>query len=80
MYVYMIGRRGTGCVWRLEDNFVESVVSFNIYMGSEIELRLPDLCSKCLYLLSHLAGPLRSFQVGFGFGKSKGYLRRWNCS
>jgi hypothetical protein len=32
--------------------------------------------AKCLYLLSYLAGPQRSFQVGLGFGKSKGYLRR----
>lgn len=44
----MIGGRGTGCVWRSEVNFVESVLSFNVYVGSGIGLRLLGLLSKCL--------------------------------
>lgn len=56
----MIGGRGAGCAWRSEDTFVESILSFNLYVGSGIYLRLPGLQSKCcLYLLSRLAGPLR---------------------
>lgn len=32
--------------WRSEDNFVKSVLSFYLYMGSGLELRLLDLFTK----------------------------------
>lgn len=44
----MIGGRGTGCVCRSEDNLVQSVLSFNIYVSSGVELKTPGLHSKCL--------------------------------
>lgn len=40
-------------LWRSQDN-----VSFNLHVGSWIKLRSPCFYGKCLYLLSHLNGPL----------------------
>jgi hypothetical protein len=41
-------------VYRLEDNYVEFVLSFPIYVNSGLELKSFSLHRKHLYLLSHL--------------------------
>lgn len=45
-------------MWRSKDNFVEFVLSFKLYIVSEVKFRSPDLCGKCLYQLGHLSLPL----------------------
>lgn len=47
--------------WRLEDNFVELVLSLHLYVGSRMEYKLPDLYSQYLFLPSYLAGPQKFF-------------------
>lgn len=60
--------------WRSEDNVVELVLSFCLYIGLRIELRSPGLCSKCFYLLSHLIRPdgfSKKFKSDLNYGMEK---------
>lgn len=43
---------------RLENNFVDLLLSFYLDMGFRTKLRSLGTCGKCSYLLSHLVGPL----------------------
>lgn len=45
-------------VWESKDNFVESTLSFHLYVGSRMTCRLPAWCGKGLFPLSH---PAHSF-------------------
>lgn len=42
------------CMWRSEENFVESVPSFTFMLVMGIKHRPSGLCGECLYMLSHL--------------------------
>lgn len=50
----MGGTHATVCTWRPENNFVEMLSSFCLYMRSGIELGSLGFCHKNFYLLSHL--------------------------
>ena len=41
-------------MWKLEENFTETVLSVHLYLVLGTEPRLSSLCGKCLYLLSQL--------------------------
>lgn len=41
-------------MWKLEENFTETVLSVHLYLVLGTEPRLSSLCGKCLYLLSHV--------------------------
>lgn len=57
-YVYVCGQT-IMCMWKSEDNFVELVLSFHLFVGPEIELRYQAFTvSKNLYPLSCLASPI----------------------
>lgn len=43
-----LGMHATTHAWRSENNFMELVLSFHLYMGSGIKLRSPDFWGKCL--------------------------------
>lgn len=45
------------CVWRSEDNFLESLLPFYFYVSYGTKLRLPGLPSKDPYPLSHFDSP-----------------------
>lgn len=55
--MYLLRVYHSTCVWRVEDNFVEFIPSFYLYVALGAELGLPGLCGKALLLLSHLVGP-----------------------
>lgn len=59
-------------MWRLEDNFVESVLSFNIHVGSGIELRLPGLCSQVSLSAELSCWPSKKLPGWFGFWQKQG--------
>lgn len=50
-------------VWESKDNFVESALSFNLYVGSRMTHRLPGCCGKGLSPLSHPAHSLSYFNA-----------------
>lgn len=50
-------------VWRSEDSFVESVLSFHIYVGSKDWTQIPKLVQQALYMLSPLGSPLSVFLI-----------------
>lgn len=47
--------------WRSEDNFVQSISAFHVYIVSRNGTGVTRLVSKNFYLLSYLFGPLFSF-------------------
>lgn len=57
MYIcaYCVGPHTTAHMSRFEDNSVELFLSFHFYWVLRIKPRSPSLCSRLLYLLSHLA-------------------------
>lgn len=50
-------------VWESKDNFVESTLSFNLYVGSGMKRGLPGCCGKDLCPLSHLAHSFSYFNA-----------------
>lgn len=46
------------CVWRTEDDWVELVLPFHLYMGTGFELRSPGLHSKYSHPLNHLSSKI----------------------
>lgn len=44
-------------LWRPDATLLEAALYFHIMWVLGIELRLPGLGSRCLYLMSHLTGP-----------------------
>lgn len=53
--------------WRWEDNFLKSVLSFHLYMGSGLELRLPGLYTKHFtsWAISPVCKPLFKIQHAY---------------
>lgn len=49
--------------WESKDNFVESTLSFNLYVGSRMTCRLPGWCGKGLFPLSHPAHTFSYFNA-----------------
>lgn len=38
--MYVGGCKATGCVWQLEENFVDLILSFYLYVGSGDEMKI----------------------------------------
>lgn len=61
-------------MWRPENNFAESILSFSFHMDLGIKFRRTGFCIKCLYPLNLLAGP---FYGILSYSEFKGDFFNW---
>lgn len=59
VYDLCVDTHAITCIYGLQNTFMESVLAFDLYMGSRDRTQVTRLWDKCLYPPSHLADPQR---------------------